>query len=53
MIKSFTKIYHPPSIERVQLDNDASLTLESFNPIGDPESMLLELETTDLPISNF
>lgn len=30
------KTYSPPQFERIQLDNEISLVLESNNPEGDP-----------------
>jgi len=36
------KPYEFPQVNRVELDNEISLTLDSsFQPVGDPESMML------------
>jgi len=40
------KTYQSPIVDRVKLDNDISLTLDSASfPFGDPESMMLGTET--------
>jgi hypothetical protein len=40
------KTYQLPLLQRIELDNDISLTLDSSaTPIGDPESMMLGVES--------
>jgi hypothetical protein len=41
------KTYQLPQVTRVELDSDISLTLDSsFQPVGDPESMMLSTDAT-------
>lgn len=48
------KYYQLPLIERVILDSDISLTLDSSNsPLGDPEAMFFNAESLSSEPSGF